>query len=1047
MTAYGQRLRLRLFLEGIEVPIVAANVQTAPNSPIVCSIQIPPLAEGTRFLPRTLVHVFFLDMYEQKSPLVRKGMGGRSEQSPSRHEKTLQGFDPLAYRNEVPSDVQQALVNAESDLNNDRYKCLFVGEVIGFQWTKAQSQRSLVLQCADLSNYWDYAYQWSNTGIFGPGIKAVFSGGATNLFTDFLSNKGEVLTRLASAGGCNTYPKMKGLSAGIIRLLEAIGGVYQVRGNGGSVKKIAGQNIFFSLAELRLHLTQMIGAIEEDPTSSRILARQGYSGLFSRLLGGLGGQTSFRQAVNALSGIIFHEMYAQPCPRYVPGKDNAVSGSARKKLSDDPTLAPLAVLGENAAKSLGDIIGTLQSDLTAPEVVAIGSESLRITLRGRVGSVRTAINRAQATTASRRAPAGAKSLLSQAATALGKALTQLNRWSLATPSAEQSRLVDSLSTAQGHLLRLAQYTVPTTVAGQQEPARLMQQVFRPDIWFGAPPRCNVLFPEDYDQIVYQRMWLQEPTRFLLKTNDEFFGEDFLFDKFYFAPQGRSLKQDQTNLRDVLRNDLLDHELFTGILPVFEKMGEFNVFAARSGTQQNPTKVGFAQRSTNFLYFKHRFNARQMRVAGKFNPYIACGCPGLIIDKYVDAEVIAAHNELAEKRGFPTTERLQLLGTHFLGNFTQVSHAVSQAEERGRTEINISYPRQLDETVEFLGTFEASTSAYKKQDQAALRATDIAALSAPAVGSLGPKGGIITTVTDVTLQYIREANSGSAAANREGTARLPLFGRRRKTVADTTQFKVPLVPVGVPTSASALGSTDVEAIVGDRDRDVVFNAYRVEEEVPRYRQEQVDLPMEEYLRPGWYGDVWSSAKIGEAYNTLFGIGAITDPHTISDPTGASLSGFSEAAQKAQDEAAAAAAGDDPRRDAPVLLQLEEGSSIEQAAEFLVMTYSYVRQQRLDVDEFIRAYTWRPIATMVDMLGTSDLVFNSDGSAVLSGIEGFHSRAFGPYDDLFGLVGPDIENVLGIKRGSTVAQRGDTRGRKQRQVQAYLSALLFSRGLLG
>jgi hypothetical protein len=86
-------------------------------------------------------------------------------------------------------------------------------------------------------------------------------------------------------------------------------------------------------------------------------------------------------------------------------------------------------------------------------------------------------------------------------------------------------------------------------------------------------------------------------------------------------------------------------------------------------------------------------------------------------------------------------------------------------------------------------------------------------------------------------------------------------------------------------------------------------------------------------------------------------------------------------------------------------------------------------------------------MVDIFGTRDLEFSSDGSAVESGIEGFHSRAFGPYNDLFGLAGPELEDFLGIKRDSTGAQKGDTRGRKQEAVKRYMASLLFSRGLLG
>ena len=64
MAAHAQRLKLRLFLEGIEVPIVSIQLQGLPNAPLMASIQVPPIPEGTRLLPRTLAHVFFLDPYE-----------------------------------------------------------------------------------------------------------------------------------------------------------------------------------------------------------------------------------------------------------------------------------------------------------------------------------------------------------------------------------------------------------------------------------------------------------------------------------------------------------------------------------------------------------------------------------------------------------------------------------------------------------------------------------------------------------------------------------------------------------------------------------------------------------------------------------------------------------------------------------------------------------------------------------------------------------------------------------------------------------------------
>ena len=1056
-TAYGQRLRLRLFLEGIEIPIIAANVRSAPNSPTAASIQIPPLAEGTRFLPRTLVHVFFLDLYEQESPLVRKvEVSSPTKRSPTAHEKNLKQTGASSTDSTEGVQSQQ---HGIKDIDNGRYKLLFGGEVVGFQWTKNSSQRSLVLQCMDWSNYWDYAYQWGNTGIFGPGIKAVFSGGATNLFTDFLSSKGSVITRIVSSGRCNAFPNLRGLAAGIIRLMEAIGGSYYPKATEGqTAKKFAGQNIFFSIAELRLHITHMVAALENDPTSSKILRRQGYAGMFNRILGNLGGQVSIRKSINALTGVMFHETYGQPCPFYKPGTGGSVQGAdTTVTIAGDPRLAPIANDCENIRQLVNSVrvrAGTLETssrtgqrstsfgDIRSIDEIRRQSAQQRNSEQEALAKARVLISQTIVKARGTGAPSSAMGKLSQVHSLLGKAAIMRGNINIEAPVASYKELYTLLDTIIGLLSAVLNARLNKKKLIKGTPARLNQHILRPDLWFGSPPRCNVLFPEDYDTVSYSRNFLAEPTRFMLKTNDESFGEDFLLDKFYFAPQAGSVKADKARLTSMLKNDLLDHELFTGILPVFEKMGEFNVFAARSGTQKDTSKVGFAQRSANFLYFKHRFAARQMQVAGRFNPYIAVGFPGLVIDKYADAVTIRTYNDLLgrenerrSRNGASDLTPSRVLGTNFLANFTEVSHSVSQAEGRGRTEINCSYARQPDESVEFLGSIAEKQTVRKRQDKDALRATDVASIGAPKLGAIGPMGGKIVNVVDVTAQYTR--GSGSSKP-------LPLFGRTSRQSGG--QLRAPRVQVGIPTSAAVLSSTDVETLVGGRDTPVVFRAFRVDEEVPRFKREEVDLPAEEFIRPGWYGDIWNTTNIGKAYEDFFGIGSITDPQQVRDSSIGSGHATSEELADASVEAGQAQSADDPRRFAPAIVALDQGASIQQAVDFLLLTYSFAKLQGADVDQFARSYTWRAVASMVDMLGTSDLQFDRDGN-VTQGFEGFHSRAFGPYDGLENLAGPDLEDILGIKKGSTTAQRADTRRRKYEAVQAYASALLFSRGLLG
>ena len=59
--AVAKPLHLRLFLEGIEVPVVAAQISINTNAPATAAVQILPLDIAQNLLPRTIVHLFFLD--------------------------------------------------------------------------------------------------------------------------------------------------------------------------------------------------------------------------------------------------------------------------------------------------------------------------------------------------------------------------------------------------------------------------------------------------------------------------------------------------------------------------------------------------------------------------------------------------------------------------------------------------------------------------------------------------------------------------------------------------------------------------------------------------------------------------------------------------------------------------------------------------------------------------------------------------------------------------------------------------------------------------
>lgn len=1045
--AKAAQIKLRLFIEGIECPVISAQVTAQPNSPAQCSIQVPPTSLATKLLPRTTVHLFFADPYEDEHPLVafRGDDAARKRKDPTMYERSKQRFvDAKDSGGIKPEDIAAFL----GDVRNVQYKLLFGGEIHGVQWTKEANNRSVVFQCVDFSNYWDYAYQFNNTDLFGPGLKAVFSGGSTNLLTDFLSTPGEIVMGILHQKSVN-YPALKGLLGGIVRMLEAIGGSYFTEDN-----KFAGQNIFYSLAELRLHITQMITVFPDDDTSAKLLSVGGWSGLFGRTLGNLGEQVSIRKVLNALMGLMFHETYSVPCPYFSPGLEGTIAGRVTKRLRDVPDLFPLFAAAYLGRQTIEDVKQTINDPQISSAVLGavtdaqfqkvVDSEQLpkqknalllRLSLTKKFCNSNAKLASKKRKGAASPAMGAVSSAFSSAATLIGKAVTGLQKsWFVTTPPTNPKikAILALLDLADAQLKRVIEQEVNQTPKSKQIPARLNNQVFKPDIWFGAPPRCNVIFPDHYTSIQYSRSFMAEPTRLMLKTSNEFFGEDELFDNFYVSPVTKSLKGKggKNNLGLLFNSDIMSHELFTGILPVFEKMGEMNIFAVRSGTVKgkNP-KVGLAERSANFMYFKRRFAARQMTLSTRFNPFIAPGFPCLVIDKYVDQAQIQSYQAQLSKAGRSNPLIDSLLGTHFMGSAVQVAHFIGQREQR--TEMQLAFPREFNEITEFFGPdIQEKQEVQKRFGDDALRETKVAALSPPSIGAIGPNFGIISRVKDITAEI------GSTDAQ---IAQLyPLYaGPRRAGTGEVNTF----VPVGLEVAAGTLGAVVVD-LVGSANRKVKFNGYSVLEEVPQYRREIIDLPAEELIRPGWYGDAWHPFKIGKAYDYFLGTGSITDEtFAFTSTTGNSTA----------DADVAILGGDDASNvdlsKIQVVSTLDMQSNTEQAVRFLLLSYSYAKQAGVDVDAFIRAYTWRPIATMVDIFGTSDLQYDKEGHEVVQGVEGFHSKAFGPYNDLFGLVPPEITEILGIKKVSIARQQGDVRGRRFEAARNFIDQLSFSKALLG
>jgi hypothetical protein len=1134
----GLRLRLRLLLEGIEVPVVSASLNVQPNAPAQCQIQILATDKALEFKPRTLVHLFFYDFWggpgDTASIRVPGGQVGTLEDQQEQNAQTEAAPDTAAgptgggsgaigpmlenpFEDGPPMDNTNQLMENPFSEEDDRWKLFFTGEVIGFTFSKSDQQRSIVLECLDHSVYWDTCYQYKvNVSSLTGDHMAAFVGAGTTFFDTFFASGMSYIVSAVTKRSV-TQPHLTGLLSGVVRLLESVGGVYignEARDLYGLNPhnrrgRFKGVNDFFSIAELRLKLVYMISAAEGDESSRRHFARRAFSMWGRRRAARLGKISSFREILNSMMQFIYHSVMPCPMARYEHPEDRQVTSTTTRTTSFANTRR-----GRAYSVSLSDLstrVDQIKAALQARNTVSVGSlrgiasscDTLSATAGGIGGSDAQSI--LQALNSIKRA---AISLIGMASD--GRVTSEGGASRLATGmSADAVRAAGAL---RGATIRRRVQQTRSIHTGE----RLHSQIIKPDIFMCSPPRCNVIFPEHANSIQFNRMYMREVTRMRLKVSDQIFGPDSLLDRAYYAPDvevmgvlpprrrhGRGSEAGQIQgtrfRRAAYSKRIMDHELYVGVVPVFERMNEVNIYAARVDlVTHRGARIPYAIRAVNHQFFKHRWAARNMNISGRFNPYFAPGFPTLVIDRYMtksqldnstqrvfDAELLTESPEVEEfdqeafdesHRNPPdlsnaTDQQSEVAGdepdsiwnilrdtvpTQFVGLAEGVNHTLNQ--NSASTNVSLTHARAHRENEVLLGANEvpltrrsmvrSNTSPSRNQgtpgrgrrrvrdeEGRAIRNTTVAALEEPQVGDVGPYAGEITAVTPST-----------------STGFHPLYGPHFGDRARRTWTRV---QVGQNLRAVEYGP-EVVGLVGSDDERVTFNAYQVTEAIDRWRGQLVEVPLEDFIRPPWMADIWRNDQIGSVYQQFFGTGAITDAMIIE--AGRALMSIAEADPVAQ--AIADIEGETTSTGAPIA---SEGASvqrpgmtitIERAIDLLVRMYSTLRHSAgADIHEFIRAYTWRPIATMTEILGSRDLEINPDTGEKVSGELGLHSRAFGRGEmgrNLRNLVDEEVKTILDFdaeeNRGN-VLERMDKRSDKAEVVLNYVSELYDSKGLLG
>lgn len=1004
--------------------------------------------------PRTMVHLFFLDQVPSEEELRAAKEKGISEVTYSR----------------------------------SYYKLFFTGEVIGFAFGQTPLSRSLVLQCVDFTSYWDSchatAIEYGPNGNAFNNMSSVYGSNAS-LFDDIVNFQAEKLVSwMRQKPQTPGLQNVSGLAGGIIRMLEAIGGV-----PGHS----RGMNDFFTFAELRCRILAQITAEENDTTASRMLSGVVFDEWLRNGLQNIGQQVTFRDMVKLLNQYIYYDFVPNPIAKY----DRSPTAEEEKTMKVTDTRSnPLAAVVTAGLTSVSALL------LEAQNFAAKNFQNGAFDAVNQLSGIAETLKKVKEASAN-----PVKSFVNSAIQVLTQRILNEDVTEAVGHEAFKAALTE-VGKALANISTLPKVTFETGVKSTATTARLRNTIFRPDVFFVAPPRCNVIFPEHFTQVSYDRAYLTEVTRSLTMVYNTLVGRDALLADKVMAPNiGLDMKKIQKQVGSSGYRILMPHERHTGIIPRSEWLpttASFGKASSNGREKQRGARLGWVDRAALFHFFKYRFGPRRASIAGRFNPYLVCGFPGLVVLKpfIIDQARLA---EVAGASGKPTpqssSEILDLvqqfpteLGAPYqiVGMIGGLTHTVDQSG--GNTSISMHHARRhLGVDDEFIGVFsETIAKSVTKRIRVAVtsrEAFDTAqSKNSTALTKLlvdvtpgaaqNQKDSSVTTKekTTTTVQY----QSQSVNPDTGGMDFTNLFAAIDRTVEKVSKNKNPLVTKGridkvdrdilVPKPPGKLTTNSqgvfgkivgVEVVdytlvpvpSGPYKGKMVFRSVVLHEDVSVKVDESV--PVEEIIRPSWFSDKYSNAKIGaDIYTPFFGTTSIIDGLQF---TGLLPDAFQDVEDKEGENTAPTKKAEALQKEIKDKNATRSRLTIERAVNVLTYLYGLVKTEGKDVDQFIRDYASRPVATMVDMLGTQDFkaTYDAKGAAtVVSGKPGFHSlaidRAAIDQGNLAGLLQDPDKQLPRINNSGDkvpISPVYDIRKEKLQRVDEYIVALKQGPGLKG
>lgn len=280
MASIGSRQKVRLFIEGMEVPFQSATIHSQIGSPVSATIYLVPLNEIKFIRPRTQVSLFMRD---------------------------------------------------PKNFPDDDYYLVFEGDVIGRTMSKQQDSRSFAISAIDYSSYWHLAKVYTlspnytvgkiedtisfQDGVLADNIKAL--GGQKNQTSS--TPTVPIIQKILSKG-------RKDLVAGVVDVIKTLAGA----------EKGQGANQFFAAAFDRLRITDRMNLFTSQKLESFLqdLEVQQFLEDFN---GKFGGITSLSDLLYPIMHLVFHDFVSIPFPSYI--KPAQVDGNGGIKVQNSQTVS------------------------------------------------------------------------------------------------------------------------------------------------------------------------------------------------------------------------------------------------------------------------------------------------------------------------------------------------------------------------------------------------------------------------------------------------------------------------------------------------------------------------------------------------------------------------------------------------------------------------------------------------------------------------------------------------------------------------------------